>query len=530
MELSSISGDGSVESNKISQLAQGLSSKAQAAQKAVSGEDVEGTFSRLLAQLFGGRPAQSEVLDPLEFAPAPVGTEVRQEAREAEVSEEVSDEDASIAQEEEVAQEESSSTEEETEESEVAAEGNSATEIADETMIIEDLITEVVPEEEVVLLEEAIPTEQVAEVVEAVAEEVEPTQVAKAAVVTETTTERVRNVEIQKDQAVDVKKDAPQQQQQRPEMLQSQAQEAAEYAELAGEAVETANSGKQTQAVNSKRVEKVQLDVSRPERSFTNFEEVSEGAEATLTATIPQAQAAPVQARSAETGLQNVGGAELAGGSALSAQIVQSASSTGGQSGQSGLSGQGADAGLFAGSKSKRATTDAKAAEKPRGEKLAQSEQEKVVEKVKELLKNASAARNGNTLVVRLDPPKLGSMTMRVTHKDGQVYARIVPDSQEVEDTLRNRIPELMQVLSQAGMRADDVHVSIGHERSESEMYQFSEFFNQSGFSKEQAKSEREKQGSKSDASGSAVQGDAGVDITMTSSQQQSVESGAWVA
>jgi flagellar hook-length control protein FliK len=507
-----------VESNKISQLAQGLSSKAQAAQKAVSGEDVEGTFSKLLGQLFGGRPSQSEMLDPLEFAPAPVGTEVRQEASEVETPN--TDEEAPIEQAEDEAVKEESSSEED-EKSEVEAEGTTATEVVDDSIIIEDLIAEEVVEE-VALVEDGIsvaPTEEV------VATEVVEAQAVQVA--TDKQVERVANVDAQKSETVDVKKDAPQQK--RPEVLQSQAQEAAEYAELAGEAADTAVAGKSDQTAGVTRVEKVQTEVTRQERSFTDFEEPSLGSEPAPSATVAQAQAAPVQARPQDVALQGLKGSELAGGSALGVQAVNAGASTGGQSGTS-FSGQGADAGLFAGSKSKATTTDTKAAKQPRGEKLAQSEQEKVVEKVKELLKNASAARNGNTLVIRLDPPKLGSMTMRVTHKDGQVYARIVPDSQEVEDTLRNRVPELMQVLSQAGMRADDVHVSIGHERTESEMFQFGEFFNQSGFSKEQAKSERDKKGSKSDSKDSALHGNTGIDIALKSSQQNSVENGAWVA
>jgi len=104
--------------------------------------------------------------------------------------------------------------------------------------------------------------------------------------------------------------------------------------------------------------------------------------------------------------------------------------------------------------------------------------QDKTVEKVKELLQNAAKSRNNNTLVVRMDPPSLGALTLKVTHKAGKVHARIIPESTEVETALRGRVPELIQVLAANGLNRDNVHVSIGSEHSETELYQFNEFFN----------------------------------------------------
>lgn len=104
--------------------------------------------------------------------------------------------------------------------------------------------------------------------------------------------------------------------------------------------------------------------------------------------------------------------------------------------------------------------------------------QDKTVERVKELLNNAAKSRNNNTLVVRMDPPNLGALTMKVTHKAGKVHARIIPESAEVETALRGRVPELIQVLAANGLNRENVHVSIGAEHSETELYQFNEFFN----------------------------------------------------
>ncbi len=118
---------------------------------------------------------------------------------------------------------------------------------------------------------------------------------------------------------------------------------------------------------------------------------------------------------------------------------------------------------------------------KAKPQQLPKNEQDKVVERVKELLKDANAARNGNTMVVRLDPPRLGQMMVKVTHRAGQVHARIVPESQEVETALRSRVSELTTALTAIGIKAENIHISLGAERTESEAFQFSEFLNQNG-------------------------------------------------
>lgn len=97
----------------------------------------------------------------------------------------------------------------------------------------------------------------------------------------------------------------------------------------------------------------------------------------------------------------------------------------------------------------------------------------KVVEQVKELLKKAVQSRDGNSISVRLNPPELGQMTVKVTQRENRVYARIIPESQEVEAMLRQRANDVTQVLVAAGLKVDQVHVSIGRERGEGEAFQF---------------------------------------------------------
>lgn len=110
------------------------------------------------------------------------------------------------------------------------------------------------------------------------------------------------------------------------------------------------------------------------------------------------------------------------------------------------------------------------------GKAISTEKRDEMVEKVKEVLRQAAEKKPGNTLVVRLDPPELGKLTVKVAHRDGQIFARIIPESSEVENMLRTRVTEMSQVLSSFGLHLDDVHVSIGAEHSETEMFQFSDF------------------------------------------------------
>lgn len=101
---------------------------------------------------------------------------------------------------------------------------------------------------------------------------------------------------------------------------------------------------------------------------------------------------------------------------------------------------------------------------------------EKTLEKVKELLAKATQNRDGNSLTLKLNPRELGEITVKVTQRDNNIYARITPDSPEIESMLRHKAAELTQVLIQAGIKADQLHISIGQERTEAESFKFSEF------------------------------------------------------
>ncbi|MBP9837622.1 MAG: flagellar hook-length control protein FliK [Proteobacteria bacterium] len=105
------------------------------------------------------------------------------------------------------------------------------------------------------------------------------------------------------------------------------------------------------------------------------------------------------------------------------------------------------------------------------------------VEKVKELISQASKSKDNNTLTLKLDPQDLGKITVKVTQRDSQVFARVIPENKEVEQYLREKASELHSVLTSVGFKADQIHISFGGEKSEAESYNFQNYFNgQRGF------------------------------------------------
>lgn len=124
-----------------------------------------------------------------------------------------------------------------------------------------------------------------------------------------------------------------------------------------------------------------------------------------------------------------------------------------------------------------QAQTERGAASKGKGAAtgLPRSDQEKILQQIRDVMKKATMSADGNTMVVRLDPPELGNITVRVTQRDGQVFARVIPENADVEQLLRQRAGEVTQALAAVGLKTDHVQLSIGRERSESETFRFQE-------------------------------------------------------
>ena len=65
------------------------------------------------------------------------------------------------------------------------------------------------------------------------------------------------------------------------------------------------------------------------------------------------------------------------------------------------------------------------------------------------------------TITVRLDPPELGALRITIQAQHGEVLARIESPHQAVCAALDQRLPELRQVLEDAGIRVSACQVSV---------------------------------------------------------------------
>lgn len=152
----------------------------------------------------------------------------------------------------------------------------------------------------------------------------------------------------------------------------------------------------------------------------------------------------------------------------------------------------------------------------------------KMLQEMKEMLKKAALSRDGNTISVRVEPQELGKMSVRIQHRDGEIHARIIPESAEVEQLLRDNAQEMTQALASAGVRADQVQLSIGRERIHSESFRFAQ--NQGGLENQRS---NEQGGSHSDRGERAHNGTQGFGADTPSPAAQSTlltaESG-WIA
>ena len=85
----------------------------------------------------------------------------------------------------------------------------------------------------------------------------------------------------------------------------------------------------------------------------------------------------------------------------------------------------------------------------------------RVLERVQEVLKAVSSSKGGSTISLRLDPPSLGEVKVDMSFKNGSLFARIIAESQEVENLLKSKVNELYQVLKDSGIDADNINVFI---------------------------------------------------------------------
>lgn len=87
----------------------------------------------------------------------------------------------------------------------------------------------------------------------------------------------------------------------------------------------------------------------------------------------------------------------------------------------------------------------------------------RTMEKVENALKEVARSRDGKTISVRLDPPRLGKVNIDLTYREGVMHARIVAEAPAVTTLLRDKAPELQMLLRRIGLTASDVNVSVGN-------------------------------------------------------------------
>ena len=109
---------------------------------------------------------------------------------------------------------------------------------------------------------------------------------------------------------------------------------------------------------------------------------------------------------------------------------------------------------------------------------LAQGRQTEILERIQRVVTAASQSQHNNTIVVRLDPPALGAVTVKLIHRGDELFARIAPENPDVENVLRGRAQEISNALAASGIKVDNIHVSVGEERNPQEFFQFQEELN----------------------------------------------------
>lgn len=152
----------------------------------------------------------------------------------------------------------------------------------------------------------------------------------------------------------------------------------------------------------------------------------------------------------------------------------------------------------------------------------AESKQKSYVDKVKEVLERAAMTKTTDSVRVKINPEHLGEIVVKISQKNGEIFARLTPDSKEVEQTLRTKSHELVGVLQNLGFKPEDVHVSIGSEQSEFGMFS-------GGTSNKESGSKGSQSGSRGVFNG---RNEVGIEATLNSFPKNSagVEESGWVA
>ncbi len=68
-----------------------------------------------------------------------------------------------------------------------------------------------------------------------------------------------------------------------------------------------------------------------------------------------------------------------------------------------------------------------------------------------------------SSAAITLDPPSLGKMRLEIVTENSKVTGKIMVESREVQDIIRNNMAELRQSLTQGGLQVESFDVQVGH-------------------------------------------------------------------
>ena len=154
--------------------------------------------------------------------------------------------------------------------------------------------------------------------------------------------------------------------------------------------------------------------------------------------------------------------------------------------------------------------------------KAATPNQARAMEQIQNALDTATRSKDGNTIVVKLDPVEFGEATVKGTTRGDQIFARVSAENPEVESLVRGQVQEIVQALQSAGFKPENVHVSFGAEKAQPEWTlarQWNSQSNAQGDGQESAKGGKQGEAA---TNGGSVQ-------TGTMQKSRTVEAG-WVA
>lgn len=95
---------------------------------------------------------------------------------------------------------------------------------------------------------------------------------------------------------------------------------------------------------------------------------------------------------------------------------------------------------------------------------LLQRARTQIVENIQKVIDAVAAGKTGNTLTVRLDPPELGKVTVKVSQRSDGLNVRVVPESADVEANLQSRAHELGALLNLSGVRNANIEIATASE------------------------------------------------------------------